>query len=186
MVAAVAVVFVALTGARRSGGGGCDDDNDGGSSSGGFTSGGVSSGGGDSTGGDSTGGDSSSSTGLTGGPSDIPSLDPTPSYTYSAPPTYNPDATSETSATNCDYNQSSGKLVYDVKVTNTDPSRSFRYSISVKWTDDATGGLLGYDSQSLTVLPNSNQSFTAESPYTFSKRTYFTCQISLATKSSVS
>lgn len=107
---------------------------------------------------------------------------PVPSYSYSAPPTYNPDATSETSGTNCRYDQSTSQFKYDVTVTNTDSTQSFRYAVSVKWNDYADDGLLGYDSQYVTVLPGQSQTFTATASYTITKRTQYTCQVSLATK----
>ncbi|MBL1099412.1 hypothetical protein [Streptomyces coffeae] len=141
-----------------------------------------------------SGGDSPASdpSGLPSGvPTDLPSgapsytpgyPTPSSSYSYSAPPTYNPDATNETSGTNCRYDQSTGQFKYDVKVTNTDSSRSFRYSISVKWNDYADDGLLGYDSQDVTVLPGQSETFTATAGYTITKRTQYTCQISLASK----
>ena len=128
-------------------------------------------------------------TDLPSGPSDLPSYgSPTPSdpYSYSAPPTYNPDATSETSGTNCRYDQSTSQFKYDITVTNTDTTRSFRYSVSVKWNEYGSDGLLGYDSQDVTVLPGQNETFTATASYTITKRTQYTCQISLSSKSPTS
>ncbi|MEU1805103.1 hypothetical protein [Streptomyces sp. NPDC019937] len=152
----------------------------------GFVSGGT---GGDEPASGPSGLSSDIPTDLSSGPSDLPSYGaPTPSdpYSYSAPPTYNPDATSETSGTNCRYDQSTSQFKYDVTVTNTDTTRSFRYSISTKWNDYADEGLLGYDSQDVTVLPGQSETFTAAASYTITKRTQYTCQISLASKSPTS
>ncbi|MFI0778008.1 hypothetical protein [Streptomyces sp. NPDC021212] len=153
----------------------------------GFVSGGT--GGGDEPASGPSGLSSDIPTDLPSGPSDLPSYgSPTTSdpYSYSAPPTYNPDATSETSGTNCRYDQSTSQFKYDVTVTNTDATRSFRYSVSTKWNDYADDGLLGYDSQDVTVLPGQSETFTATASYTITKRTQYTCQISLSSKSPTS
>ncbi|MEU0843003.1 hypothetical protein ABZ370_26465 [Streptomyces sp. NPDC005962] len=154
----------------------------------GFVSGGT---GGDEPASGPSGLSSDIPTDLPSGPSDLPSYGaPTPSdpysYSSSAPPTYNPDATSETSGTNCSYDQSTSQFKYDITVTNTDATRSFRYSVSVKWNDYADQGLLGYDSQDVTVLPGQSETFTAAASYTITQRTQYTCQISLASKTTTS
>ncbi|MFD7504052.1 hypothetical protein [Streptomyces sp. NPDC059850] len=149
----------------------------------GFVSGGTS--GGNEPASDPSGVSTDIPTDLPSGPSDLPSYGaPTPSdsYTYSAPPTYNPDATSETSGTNCRYDQSTSQFKYDITVTNTDTTRSFRYSVSTKWNEYGSDGLLGYDSQDVTVLPGQSETFTATASYTITKRTQYTCQISLSSK----
>ncbi|MDT3400684.1 hypothetical protein RKE29_29475 [Streptomyces sp. B1866] len=121
----------------------------------------------------------------TGLPSYTPGYGYTPapdySYSYSAPPTYNPDAISETSGTNCRYDQSTNQFKYDVTVTNTDSTRSFRYMVSVKWKESGSS-MIGYDSQTVTVLPGSTQHFTATSYYSVTRRISYTCQVDSATK----
>ncbi|WP_431042698.1 hypothetical protein ACQUSR_12760 [Streptomyces sp. P1-3] len=116
----------------------------------------------------------------TGMPSDVPPYTPSPSY--SPPATYNPDAMSEVDASNCDYDESSGQLKYDVTITNTDTTRSFTYSISVSWTQGS--GLVGYYSKTITVLPGSTRTFTAADTSTsYDKYKSSSCEVSTATKS---
>ncbi|QLH23550.1 hypothetical protein [Streptomyces sp. Rer75] len=158
-----------------------------GGSDSGFVSGGT--GGGDEPASGPSGLSSDIPTDLPSGASDLPSYgSPTTSdpYSSSAPSTYNPDATSETSGTNCRYDQSTSQFKYDVTVTNTDATRSFRYSVSTKWNEYGSDGLLGYDSQDVTVLPGQSETFTAAASYTITKRTQYTCQISLASKTPAS
>ncbi|MGR3931564.1 hypothetical protein [Streptomyces sp. BRA346] len=158
-----------------------------GGSDSGFVSGGT--GGGDEPASGPSGLSSDIPTDLPSGASDLPSYgSPSTSdpYSSSAPSTYNPDATSETSGTSCRYDQSTSQFKYDVTVTNTDATRSFRYSVSVSWNEYGNDGLLGYDSQDVTVLPGQSETFTAAASYTITKRTQYTCQISLASKTPAS
>ncbi|MFH8366136.1 hypothetical protein [Streptomyces sp. NPDC018031] len=130
-------------------------------------------------------------------PTDLPSgyptstpgyddYDPTPSYTTSAPPTYNPDATAEATTSNCAYGESDGMLKYDVTVSNTDSTRSFRYTLNVEWTKKDDGSYMGSDTQYVTVLPGSSQTITAKAIHRLDTYTYFTCTLKSATKSPVS
>ncbi|MEU8822255.1 hypothetical protein [Streptomyces sp. NPDC048636] len=175
--------LMALTGCGKKG------RSHGGGGFGGIGSGGS---GGDSPASDPSGLPSGVPTDLPSGmPSGVPSYtpgypSPSSSYSYSAPPTYNPDATTETSGSNCRYDQSTGQFKYDVRVTNTDTSRSFRYSVSVKWNEYAGDALLGYDSEYVTVLPGQSETVTATASYTITKRMQYTCQISTASKSTTS
>ncbi|QKV93155.1 hypothetical protein HUT19_16485 [Streptomyces sp. NA02950] len=179
LLAVTLIGLMALTGCGKKG------RSHGGGGFGGLGSGGS---GGDSPASDPSGLPSGVPTDL---PSGVPSYTPgypTPSssYSYSAPSTYNPDATTETSGSNCRYDQSTGQFKYDVRVTNTDSSRSFRYSVSVSWNEYGDDGLLGYDSQYVTVLPGQSETITATANYTITKRTQYTCQVSMASKSPTS
>ncbi|MCP9208661.1 hypothetical protein [Streptomyces cucumeris] len=186
LLAVTLIGLMALTGCGKKGRG---SSSHGGGGLGGFSSGGS---GGDSPASDPSGLPSGVPTDLpsgisSGGSSYSPGY-PTPSssYSYSPPATYNPDASTETSGSNCRYDQSTGQFKYDVKVTNTDPSRSFRYSVSVSWNEYVGDGLLGYDSTYVTVLPGQSETFTASDSYTITKRTEYQCQVSSASKSPAS
>ncbi|MBC3984868.1 hypothetical protein H8N00_03350 [Streptomyces sp. AC563] len=195
VVAMVAVVFIALTGARRSGGGGCDDNDSGsssssdgfvsGSSSGGSSSGGSSSGdsssGGD-YGGGSYGGGSYSGGSYNGGTSSGYDSTPTPSPTPTEP-TYVGDVSGETNGSNCRYDQSSSQLEYDVTVHNPSTVTSYDYSITVKWAASSNSQTMGTDYERVTVGPGQSQTVTMSSYYTFSEQTYYTCQVTSASKS---
>ncbi|MET7932646.1 hypothetical protein [Streptomyces sp. NPDC005322] len=180
MLAVAMVGLIALTGCGKKGRGHS-------SGLGGFASGGS---GGDSPASAPSGLPTDLPTGLptdlpSGLPSGIPSYtpgNPTPASSYSAPPTYDPDATSDTDGSNCDYDESTGRLMYDVTATNPDTTQSFEYSISVKW-NDSSGGLLGVDSQYVTVLPSSSRTVTLDTSYTLTQYTSFTCQITTTSKS---
>lgn len=111
---------------------------------------------------------------------------PTPTYTTSAPPTYNPNAVSETTTSNCAYGESDGMLKYNITVSNTDSTRSFRYTLNVKWTKKDDGSYMGSDTQYVTVLPGSSQTVTATAYHRLNTYTYFTCSLTTATKSPVS
>ncbi|MBH5335303.1 hypothetical protein IHE55_11065 [Streptomyces pactum] len=122
-------------------------------------------------------------------PSGYPSTTPTdgytppaPTYTTSAPPTYNPDATAETTTSNCSYGENDGMLRYSITVANTDSTRSFRYTLSVKWTKKSDGSYMGTDTQYVTVLPGSSQTVTASAYHRLDTYTYFTCSLTSATK----
>ena len=172
VVAVVALVFVALTGARRSGGGGCDDDSSSSGTSGGFSSGGFSS----SAGGTSGDYDSSTSSSTSG---DVSSSSG-PSYQ----PTYDPDASTDVrGSTTCDYDETTKKLQYNVTVSNSSTSDTFDYTFTVRWTRNSDEGLLGSDFQQVEDLgPGQSRTVTAESYYTFTEQTYYTCKVSSALK----
>ncbi|MFF5716375.1 hypothetical protein [Streptomyces buecherae] len=190
VVAMVAVVFIALTGARRSGGGGCDDNDSGsssssdgfvsGSSSGGSSSGGSSSGG--DYGGGSYGGGSYSGGSYNGGTSSGYDSTPTPSPTPTEP-TYDGDVSGETNGSNCRYDQSSSQLQYDVTVHNPSTATTYDYSVTVKWAASSNSQTLGTDYERVTVGPGQSQTVTMSSYYTFSEQTYYTCQVTSASKS---
>ncbi len=185
VVAMVAVVFIALTGARRSGGGGCDDnDSSSSSSSDGFVSGGSSgsgSSGGSSSGGDYGGGSyggGSYSGGTSSGYDSTPTPSPTPTE-----PTYDGDVTAETNGSNCRHDQSTSQLQYDVTVHNPSTVTTYDYSVTVKWEASSNSQTLGTDYERVTVGPGQSQTVALSSYHTFSEQTYYTCQVTSASKS---
>ncbi|KUJ70056.1 hypothetical protein ACZ90_06765 [Streptomyces albus subsp. albus] len=132
-------------------------------------------------------------------PSDVPTGYPTDGYTtyspaptyttesptYSPTPVYDESAFTETTTGTCDYDESSGMLTYDITVSNTDPSRSFRYTLKVEWTKKSDGAHMGSDTRYVTVLPNSSKTVTATAVHRLNTYTYFQCQLTSATKSSI-
>ncbi|CDR07597.1 hypothetical protein GCM10022420_003140 [Streptomyces iranensis] len=175
-ICAVALVgLIALTGCGKKKGG----SHDGGL--GGFVSGG--SGGNDNPASGPTDLPSGIPTDLpSGAPSDLPSYDaPTPSYTYSAPPTYNSDGTNDITATGCDYDESTRSFQYTLNLRNPE-TQSMHYSISIEWEDQNGGSLLGSDYKSVTVASGSSQTLSATSYRTLTEQTSFTCKVTSALK----
>lgn len=186
----VAVVFVALTGARRSGGGGCDDSGGSSSSSsssnGGFVNGGTS--GTDST---STGTSTSTSSGGTTYDDYTPSsgsysssTSSSSSSTSSTPtePSFEADVTSETTGSNCRYDEATKQLQYDITVRNPASTTTYDYSLTVRWEKSTGGSLMGSDYERVKVAPGQSQTVTMTSYYTFTERTYYTCRVVSASK----
>ncbi|MEU1944209.1 MULTISPECIES: PT domain-containing protein [unclassified Streptomyces] len=132
-------------------------------------------------------------TGLpSGAPTDLPSgvpsdLDvpsygaPTPSYTYSAPPTYNSNGTNDISASGCDYDESTHSFQYTLNVRNPE-TQSMHYSITIEWENQSGGSLLGSDYKSVTVASGSSQSLSATSYRYLTEQTSFTCKVTSALK----
>ncbi len=117
-----------------------------------------------------------------GAPSDLPSYDaPTPSYTYSAPPTYNSDGTNDITASGCDYDESTHSFEYTLNVRNPE-TQSMRYSITIQWDNQDGSGLLGSDYESITVSSGSSQTVNATSYRYLSQQTSFTCKVTSALK----
>ncbi|MFJ2342250.1 hypothetical protein [Streptomyces antimycoticus] len=126
------------------------------------------------------------------GPTDLPSgvpsdLDvpsygaPSPSYTYSAPPTYNSDGTNDITATGCDYDESTHSFQYTLNLRNPE-TQSMHYSITIEWENQSGGSLLGSDYKSVTVASGSSQTLSATSYRYLTEQTSFTCKVTSALK----
>ncbi|MCX4825258.1 hypothetical protein OG883_36455 [Streptomyces sp. NBC_01142] len=153
----MAVVFVALTGARRSGGGSCDNDS---GSSGSSTSGGSS--------GHSTSGGSSS-----GG---LSSASPSPT---------DQDAIGDIKGSRCTYDEVAEELNYDITITNSS-AQAYEYTFFVEWQDVADNGLIGIDehSEPVTVAPGTSETIKAADTYHFTRdNVSYRCNVDWAMKS---
>ncbi len=170
-ICAVALIgLIVLTGCGKKRGGSH------GSGLGGFTSGG--------NGGDSplSGPSDLPSATPSGLPTDLPSYSaPTPSYTYSAPPTYNSNGTNDITASGCDYDESAHSFEYTLSVRNPE-TQSMRYGISIQWDNQDGSGMLGSDYQSITVAAGSTQTVNASSYRYLTQQTSFTCKVTSALK----
>jgi hypothetical protein len=109
-----------------------------------------------------------------------------PSSTYSAPPTYDPDATGEVVGTNCRYDDTSHQIKYDLSISNASPDQAFKYSVRVSFkggdgpfSDDSFGS----DYEQVTVGGGRDRKLLITQGITFTKHTYYGCHIESATKS---
>ncbi|WP_407560093.1 hypothetical protein [Streptomyces sp. 184] len=174
-IAVFAIVFITLTGARRSGDGGCDDDD---SSSTSTTGGGYSSGGGDDDIEDDI--DIEENTDIPG--TSVPGADTTPTDS---------NALADVRIANCDYDETSQEFTSDVTITNSSSTQTYRYRILIA-VNEQEGGvtgdkLLSSDTVSLDSLaPGQSQTVPSESFRPLQETTTFECSISRASKYPVS
>ena len=161
-IAIATLVFVTLTGARRSGGGGCDDNSSG--SSGGTTTGGdygTSSTGGHGDDYDFTSGGTTSSGVTSGGTTS----GGTTTSGRSTGGNNTPDANQSLRVTSCEYNQTTQKFTSTIQVRN-DSQRALNYLITVKVVQTSgsnTGQTLGTDLVNIdNVAPGQTRTATAE------------------------
>lgn len=159
MIATMAVVVVALTGARRSGGsdgdgGGCDNHGSSSSSSSGYTSSGTT---GDS---DSTG-------------------------TATPSPTADIDAEQDVQGSGCSFDEATEKLSYTITIKNSS-TQDYEYGYQVAWTDVSDDGVIGITDDKVVVPAGQTRTVTAKDRYVFMKDGLrYTCELEWAVKNPV-
>jgi len=101
-------------------------------------------------------------------------------------PTYDSNAMGEVVGTNCRYDRDSRQFKYDISVQNASSEHTFTYNILINFTggdtpfsDDSFGG----QSLQVTVAAGRDRKLTVTQGYTMTKRTYYNCTITSATKS---